>query len=123
MNAAPTTTNILETLWAGAAGNLDINTQRWVAESTDNVAKRMVVDLAATVSGIGCLVANDQEAGGAGNFQSPHDLPELLHGIAHSLDTIGGLMAIGSRAREALADPEAHKMQAKLIGMRKGGAQ
>lgn len=126
--STPTTTSILETLYAASAGNLAPDAMKWIAESADDLARRMTADLKETVNGIGCLVANEPEdGGGAGNFQGQHDLPELLFGIAHSLDTIGGLMALGSRARDALACPEGpaegHRLQAKLIVGRKGGGQ
>lgn len=125
--STPTTTNILETLYAASAGNLTPDALEWVAKSADDVAHRMATDLKETVNGIACLVANEpKDGGGAGNFQSPHDLPELLFGIGHSLDTIGGLMQIGSGARDALACPEGpaegHRLQAKLSAGRKGGA-
>ena len=112
-----TTTNILEELWDKAAGNLDQETIKWIAKGALDTARSMARNLAETIEGIGCLVSNDESAG---NFQSSDDLPSLLWGISNSIDTIHGLMLIGWRAKDALDDPEALKMQVKLAKNRKG---
>ena len=57
------------------------------------------------------MVSSDKRDGtiGAGNFQSHSDVPELLYSIANSLDTIQGLIHVGSSADHRLKHPELYR--------------
>lgn len=117
--STPSAANILDKLYACAVGNMDQETIKWLADGANHTAQLMAQNLAETVQGIGCLVADDKTVG---SFRG-EDLPELLWGISNSIDTIQGLMLVGSRARDALDDPEAIKFQANAAKRRKGGAR
>lgn len=50
-------------------------------------------NLAATVEGIGCLVASDENAG---SFQEPGPLSDLLFGLSHQIEHLAALSGLAT---------------------------
>jgi hypothetical protein len=103
--------NILIKLWERASDTLTDEELEWFSGATDH-AENMIIPLHETINGIGCLVASDEQDG---TFQSRHDVPGLLFSIANSLDTIQGLIHIGSAANHRLRKPECYRELNSII--------
>jgi hypothetical protein len=65
------------------------------------------------VIGIGCLVGVDENAG---NFKHKSGVSNLLFNISHQIDTIKGMIHIGSNAEYRLRNPDAYKRPGKAGG-------
>jgi hypothetical protein len=105
-NRIATGESIITELWARAANALTRDELKWFAQSCD-YTEMQARSLSSVIEGIGCLVVEDGlEWHGAGNFQSTHDVPDLLFSIAHQVNTLAGLMAVSSGAYARLMNPE-----------------
>ncbi|SFF19550.1 hypothetical protein [Nitrosomonas sp. Nm166] len=102
--------NIMIKLWERTSHTLTKKELEWFSAATEH-AEHMIISLHDTIEGVGCLVSGDGWDGSvrSGNFQSHNDVPELLYSIANSLDTIQGLIHIGSSADHRLKYPELYR--------------
>ena len=101
--------NIMVNLWERTSHTLTNKEWEWFAGATEQ-AEMSLMSLKQTIESIGCMVMHDANLKGvaAGNFQSGHDVPDLLLTIANQLENIQGLVHIGSSADARLKNPECH---------------
>ena len=93
-------------LWERTADSLTTEELTWFADSSE-YAKLQARQLSYAIEGIGCLVSADSENNhGAGSFQNGDSISTLLFTIAHSVDTIAGMMEVSDSAQHRLANPE-----------------
>lgn len=89
---------LMSKLFERAEGRLTLEELEAIAQLSANgadAARR----LAAVCEGIACLVTADQNKPiRAGNFQEPDAVFDLLCMLSHGLDTVAGMVEIGSAA-------------------------
>lgn len=103
--------NIMFELWERVSHTLTDKELEWFSGATEH-AEHGLITLKQTIESIGCLVMNDanlEREKQAGNFSNNDDVPDLLFSIANSLDTIQGLIHIGSSADDRLKNPERYR--------------
>lgn len=112
INAVCDSSNMLHELWERTASRLSESELEWFARASEH-ASHIVGNLRHVVEGIGCLVANDgslQNIGDkSGNFQSADSVSSLLFSIENQLDSVQGLMNIGSSASNRLRNPDLYR--------------
>lgn len=92
-------------LWKKTASRLTTEELEWFAGYTEE-AEREGQNLASIVMDIGCLVGADTSAG---NFRHQSSVSTLLFSISHQIDTINGMLYMGSSAGHRLRDPELYQ--------------
>ena len=100
--------NVFFELWERTSSTLTEKELEWFSRSTE-YAEMMLRNLRDTMEGIGCLVASDTKENNAypaGNFQSNSDVPTLLFSLANSIDSIQGMIHVGTSADDRLRNPE-----------------
>ncbi len=97
--------NVMWQLWERASDNLSEQELEWFAKATE-YAQSESRNLRDVVSGLGCLIASDTHSGA---FQDNHNLPPLLFSLSAQLDTITGMIEIGSAANDRLRMPEMYQ--------------
>lgn len=103
--------NIMLNLWERTRDALTEKELEWFAGATEH-AEQGLISLKQTIENIGCLVMSDanlERGTQAGNFRDNYAASELLFSIAYSLDTIQGLVHIGSSADDRLKYPERYE--------------
>ena len=90
--------NALFHLWAKSADRLTADELEWFTGFIGE-AETETQNLSDTVMGIGCLIDAD-------NFSGAESASTLLFNIAHQLDTIQGMIHIGSQAAYRLNNPD-----------------
>jgi hypothetical protein len=93
-------------LWEKVASRLTTEELEWFAKYTSE-AERESQNLASIVMDIGCLVGADTDAG---SFRSQSSISTLLFSISHQVDTISGMIYIGSCAEHRLRHPELYSI-------------
>lgn len=105
-NATPpepfTELNLIHKLWAHAKDRLDDDTLTWIGANAVSTVSMQASNLAATVEGIGCLVASDENAG---SFREPGPLSELLFGLSHQIEHLAAL----SNLANEVANLQSHR--------------
>lgn len=99
------TSNVLWQLWKRTADSLSKSELEYFAKATAH-AHTESKNLRDVVSGLGCLIASDDQSGA---LQDQRDLPTLLYSISAQLDTISGMIEIGSAANDRLRLPEYYR--------------
>jgi len=102
--------NIMVELWERTSHTLTDKELKWFSQTTEH-AEHGLVSLKQTIENIGCLVMNDanlEKGKQAGNFRDNDDAADLLFSIANTLDTIQGLIHIGSSADHRLKNPDSY---------------
>ncbi|MCL1824364.1 MAG: hypothetical protein FWG26_00190 [Betaproteobacteria bacterium] len=93
--------NVTRELWNRVNDSLHPDEHRWFAKATEN-ALLLLENLSETLDGIANHVANDTKRldgiPETGAFQSRHDLPNLLYGMAESIRTAQALAMVGKEA-------------------------
>ncbi|MDC6177537.1 hypothetical protein [Ralstonia solanacearum] len=111
MDAAGLISFLWERMDADKAGDADLE---WLSEATDR-ASVMAQNLGESVSGIGCLIAEDcfngREGGTRSGALQDDDLPSLLFSVADTLQTISAMTFIGSEAEFKLRDRLAMRLR------------
>jgi hypothetical protein len=89
------TAGAMSLLWKKAAPELKLHELEWFA---DGAAEQINLDtnsLAATLRGLGCMVASDEESG---SFRSANDVSDLLLNLSNQVSTLNGLASIAADA-------------------------
>ncbi|ADL56029.1 hypothetical protein [Gallionella capsiferriformans] len=97
--------NVMWQLWERTKDSLSNPELEWFAQATEQ-AQTEARNLRDVAMGIGCLVASDTQSGA---FQDKHNLPQLLFSLSAQLDTITGMIEIGSAANDRLRMPELYQ--------------
>jgi hypothetical protein len=97
--------NVMWQLWERTKDSLSNPELEWFAQATEQ-AQTEARNLRDVAMGIGCLVASDTQSGA---FQDKHNLPQLLFSLSAQLDTITGMIEIGSAANDRLRMPEMYQ--------------
>lgn len=96
-NTAPlgafTELNLIRKLWGHSKDRLDDDTLAWIRNGAVSTVSMQASNLAATVEGIGCLVASDENAG---SFQEPGPLSALLFGLSHQIEHLAALSSLAN---------------------------
>lgn len=96
-NAAPPETftelNLIRKLWNHAKDRLDDDTLTWIRDNAVSTVSMQAINLATTVEGIGCLVAEDESIG---SFQEPGPLSDLLFGLSHQIEHLAALSGLAT---------------------------
>lgn len=78
--------------------NMSLDELKWLSCATD-LAEGEARRLGSVCEDIACLVANDDRAGlKSGNFQNADDVFGLLCVLSHNLNTIAGMIYLGTEA-------------------------
>lgn len=98
---------LYERLDSKALGSEDLT---YLSQSSE-LACHMAMNLATTVSGIGCLVLGDDQPGKLqeGNFRTGDSFSELMFTLSNQIDIIGELANIGSEASFRLRERPSHE--------------
>jgi hypothetical protein len=105
IDAVCDTSNVLWELWKRASDNLSEQELEWFAKATEQ-ARIESRNLRDVVMGIGCLIASDTTSGA---LQDTQDASSMLYAISAQLDTITGMIEIGSAANDRLRMPEMYQ--------------
>lgn len=126
MNGVATVESMMTVLWERTADRLTTEELEWFAGSSE-YARMQARQLSKVIESVGCLVCSDAKTKtGAGNFQSGNDVSTLLFSIAHSVDTIAGMMDVSDSAQHRLSNPDlylqlrAHRKQYEPETIRDG---
>jgi hypothetical protein len=105
IDAVCITSNVMWQLWERAKDSLSNPELEWFAQATEQarVESRNLRDV---VSGIGCLIASDTHSGA---LQDRDGASSMLYAISAQLDTITGMIEIGSAANDRLRMPEIYQ--------------
>ncbi len=98
IDAVCDTSNVLWQLWERAEPNLNNSELEWFAKATEQ-AHNEALSLRDVVSGIACLISSDSQSGA---LQDTHGTPAMLFSISAQLDTIAGMIEVGSAANNRL---------------------
>ncbi len=118
IEGAATTHRVMLELWERTASILSTEGLEWFAKATEQ-AEHLTGELEDVLEGLGCLVMSDRACGKkatdlchypTGNFQSADDVGVLLFFIAKNLDTIKGLIHVGSSAQDRLINPKLYSI-------------
>lgn len=99
------TSNVLWELWKRASDSLSKPELEWFAKATEH-AHNEAKHLRDVVSGLACLIASDTQSGA---LQDERGIPTMLFSISAQLDTISGMIEIGSAANDRLRTPELYQ--------------
>lgn len=99
------TSNVLWELRKRTAGSLSKSELEYFAKATEH-AHHEANNLRDVVSGLACLIASDTQSGA---LQDERGIPTMLFSISAQLDTIGGMIEIGSAANDRLRLPEVYQ--------------
>ncbi|MEQ1636517.1 MAG: hypothetical protein ABL903_07485 [Methylococcales bacterium] len=91
-------TSAINLLWTRSAPHLRIDELKDLCFCSE-MAEEAADNLAQVMMGIGCLVHDDKESG---SFQSAYTAATLLWNLAHQVQTIQALIAVGSNADDTL---------------------
>jgi hypothetical protein len=105
IEAVCVTSNVMWQLWERTADSLSNSELEWFAKATEQARldSRRLRDV---VMGIGCLIASDTTSGA---LQDAQDASSMLYAISSQLDTITGMIEIGSAANDRLRMPEVYQ--------------
>lgn len=92
-------------LWEKNAHRLSVQELEWFVNFTDQ-AETETNNLAKMILNLACLIGADEHTG---SFQNSRPLSDLLFNLSHQIDTINGMIHIGSRAEDRLRRPELYK--------------
>jgi len=98
--------NALFHLWGKSASTLTTEELEWFSGLTNN-ALNTTENLSNIVQSIGCMVNEDN--GETGYFQNSHDVFMLMWNLSEQLDTIAGMIHIGTSAADRLQHPDWYK--------------
>lgn len=93
-------TNIMIKLWNSASDTLTEEELEWFSGATEN-AELVIISLRQTLETLGCVISNDanhRDGSKSVNFLSNDNVTDLMFMITNHLDTIQGLIYIGSSA-------------------------
>lgn len=99
------TSNVLWELWKRAEPTLNNRELEYFSGATEN-AQSETRHLRDVVLGIACLISSDTQSGA---LQDKDGMPTMLFSISAQLDTISGMIEIGSAANERLRFPEVYR--------------
>jgi hypothetical protein len=99
------TSNVLWQLWGRSSDSLSEQELEWFAKATEH-AQSEARNLRDVVQGIGCLIASDTTSGA---LQDRDGSSAMLYAISGQLDTISGMIEIGSAANDRLRMPEMYQ--------------
>lgn len=104
---------ITQELWERCAGKLNKQELEWFAGAHE-AAELRLRNLVVLTEGLGCLIGSDVTEKGhlcAGNFQSHHDVPNLLFSLSESINSALALFEVSNAAQCRLAHPELYKFK------------
>ena len=104
-----TVSNGFFALWEKSVNSLTKEELEWFAQFTDE-AELAGKNLSGVLNGLGCLIGSDDNTG---SFQDQGAVSELLFNLSHQIDTINGMIQIGSSAEHRLRHPERYKVVEK----------
>lgn len=105
INALCDTSHVLLELWERTAPSLNKSELTWFAESTA-YAQQEIDNLRGILSGMGSLVRSDTTSGA---LQEQSGVSSLLFSVSTQLDTISGMLEIGTAAKDRLRLPELYR--------------
>ncbi|MEI7457465.1 MAG: hypothetical protein WCK93_12155 [Nitrosomonadales bacterium] len=105
-----TTSNVLWQLWERTKDSLSNPELEWFARATEQ-AQTEARNLRDVATGIGCLIASDTQSGA---LQDRDGTSSMLYAISAQLDTITGMMEIGSAANDRLRMPELYRRRKEI---------
>ena len=105
INALCDTSHVLLELWERTAPSLNKSELTWFAESTA-YAQQEIDNLRDILSGMGSLVRSDTTSGA---LQEQSGVSSLLFSVSTQLDTINGMLEIGTAAKDRLRLPEFYR--------------
>ena len=105
IDAVCDTSNVIWELWKRTSDRLSEQELEWFAKATEH-AQSEARNLRDVVQGIGCLIASDTTSGA---LQDTNGASSMLYAISAQLDTITGMIEIGSAANDRLRMPEIYK--------------
>lgn len=97
--------NVMWQLWERTKDSLSNPELEWFAQATEH-AQTEVRNLRDVAAGIGCLIASDTQSGA---LQDRDGTSSMLYAISAQLDTITGMIEIGSAANDRLRMPELYQ--------------
>lgn len=97
--------NVMWQLWERTKDSLSNPELEWFAQATEH-AQTEARNLRDVAMGIGCLIASDTQSGA---LQDRDGASSMLYAIAAQLDTITGMIEIGSAANDRLRMPELYQ--------------
>lgn len=86
----------MQTLWEKSQDNLTKDEIKSFGHLTDNALMQADV-LAEVVTGIGGLIASDDDVG---SFRDKQNVANLMFNISHQVDVLAGLLYVGTRAED-----------------------
>lgn len=107
------TSTIIRALWDATRVEALTDEQLKSIASSETVSHELE-NLAGVMSGIGCLVASDTSAG---NFQSRHDVPELLFTFSAFIEAAAEAVFVSSDAAATLRN----RLEERLRAMQAAG--
>lgn len=105
IDAVCDTSNVIWELWKRTSDRLSEQELEWFAKATEH-AQSEARNLRDVVQGIGCLIASDTTSGA---LQDTNGASSMLYAISAQLDTITGMIEIGSAANDRLRMPEIYQ--------------
>lgn len=89
------TSTAMALMWEAAADNLQTHELEWFASGAAEQLNREISALTDVLSGVGCLVLNDEDVG---SFQTAKSASNLLFNLSSQVSAISGLASIAADA-------------------------